>query len=109
MQNGNIAKLHIGTGRGNVFYGKIESNIYFTGTGNVCNTVTLQRYMFGKGMELSAVWKHCKFTFFYRDWNCLHYGKIAKIHAATGNANVCITATLQSYMFVQGVKLHTVR
>jgi len=92
LQYGNIATLHV-----------------CTGTGTVCSTVTLQRYMFVQGMELSEVRKHCNVTCLYRDWNCLQYGNIAMLHVCTGTGTVCSTVKLQLYMFVQGMELSAVR
>jgi len=92
LQYGNNAKLHV-----------------CKGTGTVCSTVTLQRYMFVQGMQLSAVRKHCNGMCLYRDWNCLQYGNIATLQVFTGTGTVCSTVTLQSYMFVQGMELSAVR
>ena len=70
-----------------------------------CITVTLERYMFLQGLELSAVRKLCKVTCLYRQCNCLQCGNIKTLHVCTGNGTVWSTKTLQRYMFVQGMEL----
>jgi len=65
----------------------------------VCSTVTLQRYMFSQGLELCALRQHYNVTYLSRDWNCVHYGNIAKLHVCTGTGTVCSTVTLQRYIF----------
>ena len=61
--------------------------------------------MFVQGLELSAVRYHSNVTCLYRDWNCLRYDNIAKLHVCTGTVTVCSTVTLQHYMLVQGLEI----
>jgi uncharacterized protein YsxB (DUF464 family) len=61
-----------------------------TGTGTVCSTVTAQRYMCIKVLELSAKKKKKSYILF------------------TGTETVCSTVEVQCYFFVQGLKLSAV-
>jgi len=45
----------------------------------------------------------------YRDWNCLHYGNISTLHVCLRNVTVCITVTLQRYVFVEELVLSELR
>jgi len=65
--------------------------------------------MFEQGLELSVVGKHSYITCLYRDWNCLQFGNIGKLHFCAGNGTVCSTVTLKSYMYLQGLELYAVR
>jgi len=69
----------------------------------ICTVTTFLR-----GLGKYALWKNCKVTLLYRDRNCLQYGKIANMHIFAGIGTVCITVTLQIYLFLHGKDLSAV-
>jgi len=98
LHYGYITTLHVCTGTVIVFLTVILQKLYFwTGIGFVCNTATLQCFMFVQGLSLSAVQ--------YRDCNCIQNGNFGNLQVFTGRGSVCSMEILQSYIFVQGMEM----